>query len=360
MKIEVVSYHLPHPDGTATGRHVFAIWSAARELGHDVSVWCWGQPPRDLEPPEWVRCSYFHDPGGWRRLPETLRRPRFGLASVGWQPTPGAFCWAEEPESYAAIAGARWRGVTVYHSPVLDAIALRQPHPAVVQSARAERYAVRKADVAITFSARVGRAVGIHNVLPVTLPIPAATIAPVRDPVAVMIADWAWPPNHAALSVLLTAWPAVCNDVPAARLLLAGRGLAITSAPDGVELVGEVDRAEDVLQRAAVLAFPCPPTSGPKMKVAEALAAGLPVVTTPAGIEALRLSPGAVTVAETAGFAAALADVLRDPVRRDEMAPRGRADILAHHTPQRAAAERLALIEKVSDRTRGGGAAMER
>jgi hypothetical protein len=345
VKVEVVTWHLPHPDGTATGRHVFAIWDAVRALGHDVSAWCWGRAPEGLEPPPWVRCQEFHDPGGWRRRPATLVRPRGGLAAVGWQPSVDAVAWAEEPESYAAIEPAAKRGVTIYHSERLDAVALRRPRPAVVQSIRTERYVVRKAGVAITFSPRVARVTGVAAICPVTLPIPAAPLDPIAEPVAVMIADWAWPPNQAALHRLFGHWQTVRAALPDATLLIAGRGLTAIEVPRGVELVGEVATPSDALRRAAVLAFPCPPTSGPKMKVLDALAWGLPVVTTPAGVEGLHVDGSAVEVADDAGFAVALIEVLKDPPRRATMAAAGRASVLAHHTPAQAAAARLALIE---------------
>jgi glycosyltransferase involved in cell wall biosynthesis len=163
-----------------------------------------------------------------------------------------------------------------------------------------------------------------------------------------MIADWAWPPNQAALSRLFADWPTVRHAVPTARLLIAGRGSVRAKVPAGVEVVGEVSEARDVLSRAAVLAFPCPPTSGPKMKVLEALSWGLPVVTTPAGVEGIAVSPEAVAVVDERGFADELAAVLRDPQRRTRMAALGRADLVRQHAPQRAAALRLELIEAVS------------
>ncbi|HEX3705307.1 MAG TPA: glycosyltransferase family 4 protein [Mycobacteriales bacterium] len=347
MKIEVVTWHLPHADGTATGRHVFAIWDAMRAMGHDVTAWCWGRVPQGLTPPSWVRCEEFQDPGGWRRKPATLARPRAGIAAVGWQPSSDAVAWAEEPESYAAVASAARCGVTIYHSSVLDAMALRQARPDVVQSARAERHVVRKAGVAITFSPRVARVTGVREICPVTLPIPPAALEPIVDPIAVMIADWAWPPNQAALHRLFRHWKQVRAEVADARLLVAGRGLSLSEVPSGVEVVGEVATASDALRRAAVLAFPCPPTSGPKMKVLDALAWGLPVVTTPAGVEGLHVEDGDVAVTDDAGFAAALIEVLRDPERRTRMATAGRAAVLAHHTPEQAAAARLALIENL-------------
>lgn len=347
MKFSVVTYHLPHPDGTATGRHVFAVWDAVRAMGHDVEAWCWGRPPDGVEPPAWVRCASYHDPGGWRAWPRTLRRPRGGLAEVGWVPPPDAIAWAEEPESYAAVDGAARTGVTVYHSAVLDAVALRRPRPAVIQSARAERYVVRAAGAAIAFSPRVARAVGARQLCPVTLPIPAQPVPLVAEPIAVMLADWAWPPNQVALDRLLRSWPRVREQVPAARLLLAGRGMASPPQAAGVTVLGEVATARDVLSQAAVFVFPCPATSGPKMKVLDALAHGVPVVTTPAGVEGLSGVDDAVAVTSDADFAHIVTDVLRDPQRRAAMAERGRRAVLDHHAPGRAALARLALADRL-------------
>lgn len=347
MKFAVVTYHLPHPDGTATGRHVFAVWDAVRAMGHDVEAWCWGEVPAGLEPADWVRCAAYHDPGGWRALPRTVRRPRGGIAAVDWTPPDDAVAWAEEPESYAAIARSPRRGVTVYHSTVLDALALRRPRAAVVQSARAERWAVRNADVAIAFSQRVARAIGVRELCPVTLPIPAEPLPLVAEPTALMLADWAWRPNQVALDRLLRSWPQVQQHVPDARLLLAGRGLTTVPAAAGIEMIGEVAQARDALARAAVFAFPCPPTSGPKMKVLDALAHGVPVVTSEAGIEGLHGVDDAVAIAGNADFARVLAEVLLDPQRRATLAEAGRKAVVDHHSPELAAAARLALIERL-------------
>jgi glycosyltransferase involved in cell wall biosynthesis len=347
MKFSVVTYHLPHPDGTATGRHVFALWEAVRSMGHEVEAWCWGEPPSGLEPPGWVRRERYHDPGGWRALPRTLRRPRGGLAQVGWNAPADAVAWAEEPESYAAVEGAARTAVTVYHSVVLDAVALRRPRAAVVQSARAERHAVRGAGVAIAFSSRVARAIGIDEICPVTLPLPATPVSLTAEPAAVMLADWAWPPNQVALEQLLRSWSQVRDHLPQARLLLAGRGMTDPPRQPGVEVIGAVGQARDALMRAAVFVFPCPPTSGPKMKVLDALAHGVPVVTTEAGIEGLDDARDAVAVAGPDEFAAVVTDVLRDDARRIEMAERGRRAVLEHHTPDQAARARLALVERL-------------
>jgi glycosyltransferase involved in cell wall biosynthesis len=212
---------------------------------------------------------------------------------------------------------------------------------------RAERRAVRAAGVAITFSPRVARTVGVGELCPVTLPIPEHPVSLVADPVAVMLADWAWPPNQVALNRLLRSWPRVREQVPHARLLLAGRGMTSPPQVTGVVVVGEVATARDALSEAAIFAFPCPATSGPKMKVLDALAHGVPVVTTTAGVEGLTGVDDAVAVTTDADFAQAMTALLRDPDRRAEMAAGGRQAVLDHHSPDRAATARLALAERL-------------
>jgi glycosyltransferase involved in cell wall biosynthesis len=81
--------------------------------------------------------------------------------------------------------------------------------------------------------------------------------------------------------------------------------------------------------------------------VLDALAHGVPVVTTAAGTEGLHGVAEAVITVRQPNFAGALADLLADPKRREQLAARGRQAVLDHHTPQQAAAARLALIERL-------------
>ena len=165
-----------------------------------------------------------------------------------------------------------------------------------------------------------------------------------------MLADWSWRPNRHALAALLTAWPGVSAAVPGARLLLAGRSIdqAGIGTMAGVEVIGPVSRSEDVLQRAAVIAFPCPNSTGPKMKVIEALGFGVPVVTTPAGVEGIVLEPGkGATVADLDAFANALTKTLRSPELRAHLGASGRAAIAQNHSPEAVANARLRVFDKV-------------
>jgi glycosyltransferase involved in cell wall biosynthesis len=169
---------------------------------------------------------------------------------------------------------------------------------------------------------------------------PPPTPVPVVDrPVAVLPADWSWPPNLAALIGLLSDWPSIRAEVPGATLLLAGPHLPDMSLPAGVTALGRLPRLDDLWASAAVLAFPCPSSSGPKVKVLEAAMVGVPVVTTPAGVEGLELDGVVVSPAST--FAATLTGVLGDPARRSDLADRCRTSAIASHAPVVAATRRL-------------------
>jgi glycosyltransferase involved in cell wall biosynthesis len=160
-----------------------------------------------------------------------------------------------------------------------------------------------------------------------------------------LLADWRWPPNRWVLPRLLAMWPMVRAAVPDARLLLAGRGLHDVGDLAGVEVLGPLRCSADLLDRVALIAFPCPDTSGPKVKVLEALSHGLPVVTTPAGVEGLLLPPGSgAVVTGLEGFPAALADLLASPRRRTELGRSGREAMLAGHAPVPAARARVAAV----------------
>jgi spore maturation protein CgeB len=111
-----------------------------------------------------------------------------------------------------------------------------------------------------------------------------------------------------------------------------------------VRVLGEVASTIDAMSEAAVLAFPAPSTSGPKMKVLDALGAGLPVVTTAAGVEGIDVPRDAVRVADAARFAETLSALLGDPQERARMAEKARSAVLAHHAPAIAARARVAAL----------------
>jgi glycosyltransferase involved in cell wall biosynthesis len=258
---------------------------------------------------------------------------------------------ADEYLSFPAVAAAPRPVVTFHYATALDRIALKRPwSPALLQDRRAERSAARRSSLVLAYSDRVAAATAPHAVVvPIACPIPTDAVRPVDDPVAALIADWRWPPNGWALDRLLRSWPEVRRRVQSARLLLAGRGLPAVGSIAGVEPLGVVAAARDVLERASVLAFPCPDTSGPKMKVLEALAHGLPVVTTTSGLEGIDPAgrAGALAV-PMAAFAERLAALLTDPELRGQLSRAGRPALASTHGPLAAACARARACAPVA------------
>lgn len=353
MRIAVVACELPHPEGTSAGRDLWSWCEGMRSLGHDVEAWVWFRSPSSPEGPvpEWCRYEPF-DPGpAWRSHLRALVVPRNDLARAGWRAPDDAVAVADHLPSASAVLASARSAVTLHFRALADARAVGRVRPPDVQMGRAERRVARRAGLTLVYSPRVGAGLrGSTRFVPIAYPVPPESVTPVEEPVAALLADWSWPPNRVALDRLLGAWPVVRQAVPGARLLLAGKNLdrAGVGTLAGVEAVGPVGRSADLLERAAVVAFPCPPSSGPKLKVIEALAHGVPVVTTPPGMEGVVLPDGPTPmVVDDDAFADGLVRLLRSPELREELGRTARKSVAEHHSPVAAATARLRAFAEV-------------
>lgn len=347
MRIGIVSQHLPDPDGRASDRALFALGEGLVALGHEVHAWSW-RPGRPTGPvPTWCEWSPLPGEPRWRTKVRALVRPRSDIVAAGRGPWPdGDLDLADGPLSFPAIAGRPRSIIALQYRVALDVRATHRWTPADVQDLRGEQRALRRAGLLTACSARV--AAGTRAVVvPIGMAMPLTALPATEAPVVACVADWTWPPNRLALDVLRAAWPLVRGRIPRASLLLAGRGLDTGSGAGGIEHLGPVTHSVDVLARAAVLAFPCPPSSGPKVKVLEAMAYGRPVVTTTWGLEGLAVAPdeGAlITEADPGSFADALVELLVDPARARALGLAGRSAVLAGHAPAVAAGALTAAI----------------
>ncbi|HZV73090.1 MAG TPA: glycosyltransferase [Conexibacter sp.] len=189
------------------------------------------------------------------------------------------------------------------------------------------------------------------------LPLDPATYAPRADlaaPVAGLIGMAEWPPTANAVERLLTrVWPRVLEHRPGARLLLAGVGMehaAFSHLPDlpGVEWRGTVDSATAFLRELGVLLYPLDRGSGAKIKVLEALALGVPVVTTPDGAEGIGGRGGLVVESADDALAAATADLLGDDAARMAAGAAAYDTFTEHHAPLPATIPVLELYEQMA------------
>jgi glycosyltransferase involved in cell wall biosynthesis len=133
-------------------------------------------------------------------------------------------------------------------------------------------------------------------------------------------------------------FPRVKAAEPQATLAIVGRKppdwlRQAANACHGAELHADVPDVRPFLHQAGVLAVPLRIGGGSRLKILEALAAGLPVVTTTVGVEGLRLVRDEhVTVADgNEAFTAALIQALREPADIQQQANRGRDRVLAEY-----------------------------
>jgi polysaccharide biosynthesis protein PslH len=116
----------------------------------------------------------------------------------------------------------------------------------------------------------------------------------------------------------------------------------------GVELLGEVDSGREFLRRLSVLLFPLPRGSGMKVKVLEAMASGVPVVTTAAGAEGIEPNEGVVAAEADAELAAAAIRLLAHADERLERGVAARAAFERFYSPEPATRPLLDLYARMT------------
>jgi glycosyltransferase involved in cell wall biosynthesis len=159
-----------------------------------------------------------------------------------------------------------------------------------------------------------------------------------------------WRPNQDAVRLLLDAtFPAVVAQEPSARLALVGRSppewmARRVAALPWAELHADVPDVRPRLAGAGVMAVPLRIGGGSRLKVLEALASGLPVVSTRVGAEGLHLEGGRdLLLAEPDEMAAALVRCVRAPEEARRTAENGRR-VVRERYDWDALAEKLAQV----------------
>jgi glycosyltransferase involved in cell wall biosynthesis len=165
-----------------------------------------------------------------------------------------------------------------------------------------------------------------------------------EEPVIGFLANMTWHPGYVAAVRLLTQiLPRVRKRRPETRVLLTGWGasrLAEYSGP-GIEIVENVPVAEPYFRRLQVLAYPLPKGSGMMAKVLEAMAYGVPVVTTREGSEGFAIEDGVHGFVEDDddAFAEKVIRLLADHDLRRAMRRNGRNLVERHYSPAPAVAQ---------------------
>jgi glycosyltransferase involved in cell wall biosynthesis len=362
MKALVVLTQPPLPEGGAPGKTAIGLLRGLLEHGIEVralaarrSFSLPGEVPLDL-PVEVVDVAPF---GPLQARLQRVRRPLGELAGefadrVRAAAGEAEILHLEETETVWAGHGVRLPSLVHLHYLARRDRQLGAPWSKqfreVLDATRAERAAMRRHRHLVASSPLVADALrrGAPRaevvIAPLSLDPSLYRPAPLDGPAtAGLIGTAAWPPTAGAIRVLLEeVWPLVRNLAPEAELRIAGRGT------ERLGFSGEIDSARDFFQQLSVLLFPLPRGSGMKVKVLEAMANGVPVVTTPAGAEGIAPGDGVVVHTEPRILASEAAELLRDEDARRERGAAARATFDERYSPGPATEPLVELYRRLT------------
>ncbi len=170
-------------------------------------------------------------------------------------------------------------------------------------------------------------------VFPNTIPwVPLPEAKRADPPALVFSGNLEYHPNEAGVRWFRREiWPRLRERRPGLVWRLIGKNpeavRRYVAGDPRIELVGPVKDAVAAIASATVAVAPLLAGSGTRVKILEAWAAGVPVVSTPIGAEGLEAAPGReLLLARTAGeFASAVERLLEDPGLRESIGGAGRA-----------------------------------
>lgn len=373
MKVVVVLTQPPSPEGGAPGRCAIGLLRGLQAHGVEVRALAArqhfalpGEPPPNL-PVEVVPVPPTRP--GWLGRLRRLRRPRGDLAlgefgaRVRELARDADLVHLEETETAWCDKGVKRPSLVHLHYLVLRDRQLGAPWRRqgrdTLELALAERAAVRRHRHLVASSPVVADALRASSpraevvLAPLSLDPdlyePASLDGP---PVAGIVGTGTWPPTREAVKRLLgRVWPRVRSLAPEARLLVSGRGMEFLAGRDsgpGVELLGEVRSGREFLRGLSVLLFPLERGSGMKVKTLEAIASGIPVVTTPAGAEGIEPNDGVVVEESDDRLAAAAAALLSDVSERRERGRAARAAFERRYAPAPATRPLVELYARIA------------
>jgi glycosyltransferase involved in cell wall biosynthesis len=366
----VVLSQPPLPEGGAPGKTAIGLLRGLREHGVEVRAIAArrgfsiaGEVPADL-PVELVDVA---PPGRWTARLERVRRPRGELGAAPFVERVREAAAAadvlhlEETETVWAGEGVSLPSLVHLHYLARRDRDLGAPWSRqfreVLDGHRAERKAMRRHRYLLASSPLVADALRAAapqaEVVHAPLSLDPALYEPAPldgPPLAGLIGTAQWTPTADAMRTLLhDVWPRVAASVPGARLVVAGRGTDRLGLPQavGLELAGEVESARELFRRLSLLLFPLARGSGMKVKTLEAMASGVPVVTTAAGAEGIEPSDGVVVRERPDELAAAASELLADPQARRERGAAARADFERLYAPRPATAPLVELYRRM-------------
>jgi polysaccharide biosynthesis protein PslH len=371
LRIVIVMIEPPLPFGNAAARWYYVLLKGLVQRGHRVTAFAACSKAEDMEkvkaffgaPDYDLRCYPYPKRGGLRAKLETLRRP---------------YSYMFSRRLRLDLEAELWRGCDILHLEQLWSawLGLHHPHRTLINIHHLVgidlKYVQRTTWRGCLHQKLMlwseSRLLGFLNhfrscsprLVPEILRVnPSAQITTVpvafdldryvyiandqrtQRPVISVIGSMEWYPTYSAAERLLVRlWPEIKRCVPAATVQIVGwnarRALGKYVAMPDVAIEENVPDIRPYFERTGVLLYAPGRGSGMKIKVLEALAFGVPVVTTREGVEGLPAQDGihAAICDDDAGLIERAVRLLQDPPAQNRQRAQGRLLVENHCGPK--------------------------
>ena len=328
MRIVVVTPAVPHPFGDTAARWFYVLLKELAARQHDTVALIASEEPEEriAEGKRWLATLSGNVTLHWHRLQvdsvalrrkwQNLIRPRSEMLQDAELT---ALLRQELRQGYDVLhleqMSTGWLGLdasrallNVHYFDAIDRGGRRkmrfEERKALWQARRATNYLLHNIGNVRVLTPRLKAFAesinpqGRYWVVPFALDTSLYPMQPFAEgPVVGMIGSMHWGPSRSAAERLITnIWPFVKQRVPGAKLLIAGWNAAqylhSYASDSGVMIANELAHPVEFFSRAAVMLYAPSGGSGMKVKVMEAMAYGVPVVTTWEGVEGIDYENG--------------------------------------------------------------------
>lgn len=160
----------------------------------------------------------------------------------------------------------------------------------------------------------------------------------VNPPRVLYVGNFTWLQNIEAVEDLINkVWPKIKQEVTNVRLWIVGMHMTDyikNLKSEDVEVTEGMPDIRDAYSKSTVLVTPISGPGGTRLKILEAMASALPVVTTTVGAEGLGVEKGreALITDDFDGLTESAIKVLRDPKLADQLGNSGRTFVEKNYT----------------------------
>jgi glycosyltransferase involved in cell wall biosynthesis len=379
MTIIVFSYNIPRPDRSSGERRLVSILEILAKTHH--VDFCVSRFQVIFQSEEYQKYIPLLSAKGIHVLPiregivrDALRQQKYdvGFFEMFWiaEETVLDF-WKYQPEAVTIVDS-----VDVHFAREAIQATLGQISEKQVNDTRARELRIyRQADLTIAASqddaALLTEQYGIKNVsyIPnVLASVPRKSHE--RQPVAIFVGSFLWSPNVDGMRWFTESiWPSIYEKNNRARFQIVGHSptqeiIAMGDLP-GVEVLGFVPDTGPFLDQASVSVAPLRFGGGMKGKVTEALAYGLPVVSTSVGAQGLQAKNGVdmIVTDDAEEFAHAVLELFDQPALQAQIGSAGQMLNASHCSPEAVEGrlrDMMAAVEALPVSGRNRSAALKR